>query len=312
MQTGADLYAQRMAIDLRALRALVAVVDEGTFTDAAIALGTSQASVSRAVAALEATLGARVLTRTSRSVATTALGARVLEHARAALDAVAAVERSAARTEADLRVGYAWSALGEHTVPVQRGWAAAHPGQELVFVYSNSPSAGLAEGLADVAVLRRRVVDPRFAAELVGHEDRYAVLPSNDPLARRRSVVLADFVGRTLGIDRRTGTTGKDLWPVDAGPAAFREVHTVEDLLTGVAAGQTLGITSAATTQQHPRTGVVYRRVRDAPPVPVHLAWWREDPPPGVASVVSVVREAYGFDQRAGGSPGSMPGSSPD
>ncbi|RYZ29166.1 MAG: LysR family transcriptional regulator, partial [Propionibacteriaceae bacterium] len=63
-----------MAIDLRQLRALVAVVEEGSFTDAAIALGTSQASVSRAVAALESALGTRVLRRTSRQVTTTAAG----------------------------------------------------------------------------------------------------------------------------------------------------------------------------------------------------------------------------------------------
>ena len=38
-----DLYAYRMDdVELRQLRCLVAIVDEGTFTDAAIALGVSQ------------------------------------------------------------------------------------------------------------------------------------------------------------------------------------------------------------------------------------------------------------------------------
>lgn len=288
-----DLYAARMAIDVRQLRALVAVVDEGTFTDAAIALGTSQASVSRAVAALETALGARVLSRTTRQAATTAVGTRVLEHARQALAAVAALEQVAARTDAETRVGYAWSALGEHTAPVQRRWAEDHPGRELVFVASSTASAGLAEGLADVAVLRRPLADARFVTEPVGREDRYAVLSSADPLARRRSVRLADFVGRTVALDRRTGTTGDHLWPSGQGPGGYREVHAVEDLLTLVVAGQAVGMTSAATTHQHRRPGVVYRRVRDAPPVQVLLAWWREDPPPGVGAVVTTVREAY-------------------
>ena len=284
-----------MAIELRQLRALVAVVEEGTFTDAAVVLGTSQASVSRAVATLESSIGARVLSRTTRQVATTAVGARVLEHARQALDAVAALERAAAHTDAELRVGYAWSALGQHTAPVQRLWAGAHPGRQLVFVGTNHPTAGLAEGLADVAVLRRPLSDARFATALVGSENRYAVLSSADPLARRRSVALADFVGRTLALDRRTGTTGDHLWPAGQGPGAYREVHGVEDLLTLVVAGQAVGITSAATTHQHQRPGVVYRPVRDAPAVQVLLAWWREDPPHGVAEVVATVREAYGY-----------------
>ena len=70
-------------------------------------------------------------------------------------------------------------------------------------------------------------------------------------------------------------------------------MHGVEDLLTYVVAGQAVGMTSVATTHQHRRPGVVYRRVRDAPQVQVFLAWWRDDPPPDVSSVVATVREAY-------------------
>jgi len=296
MHDAADPYASRMSVELRQLRALVAVVDEGSFTDAAIALGTTQASVSRAVAALEAGLGTRVLRRTTRSVATTAVGARVVEHARRVLEAVAGLELVAARAEDDVRVGSAWSALGRHTVPVQRRWSELHPGRTLSFVFVVSPTAGLAEGLCDVAVLRRPLEDGRFVAEQVGVEGRYAVLPAGDPLSARRSVTLADFAGRTLARDRRTGTTGEHLWsalPPEQAPASYREVSSVEDLMTLVAAGQGVGMTSEATTRQHRRPGVVYRRVRDVPPVPVLLAWWRDDPPAGVAEVVRVVREAY-------------------
>jgi DNA-binding transcriptional LysR family regulator len=50
-----------MDAEVRQLRALLAVVDAGTFTGAADALGVSQASVSRTVAALERALGTRVL-----------------------------------------------------------------------------------------------------------------------------------------------------------------------------------------------------------------------------------------------------------
>ncbi len=79
--------------DLRQLRALTAVIDEGTFTDAAIALQTSQASVSRAVAELERTLGVRLLLRTSQGARPTVLGRRVAEHARRVLAEVVLIER---------------------------------------------------------------------------------------------------------------------------------------------------------------------------------------------------------------------------
>ena len=62
-------YAWRMSqVELRQLRALIAVVDHGGFTRGASALGVSQAAVSRTVAGLEAALGARVLRRTTREV----------------------------------------------------------------------------------------------------------------------------------------------------------------------------------------------------------------------------------------------------
>ena len=288
-----QLYAARMGVELSQLRALLAVVEHGSFTDAAIALGLSQAAVSRAVAALESRLGVRVLRRTTRQVGLTRVGVRVVEHARRVLDAVAALERVPSENPDDVRVGYAWSALGAHTVTVQRAWAQEHPGTDLVFVQSSTATAGLAEGLVDVAVLRRPLQDARVATAVVGTEVRYAALATGDPLARGRGVGLADFSGRTIAVDPRTGTTDAELWPAGQGPTVRREVHGIEDFLTCVAAGQAVGITSVATTRQHRRPGIVYRRVRDAPPLTVTLAWWRDEPPPAVPSLLSLVRAAY-------------------
>src|SRR5688572_30327959 len=110
------LYDGRMNIELRYLRALVAVVDAQTFTDAAIDLGTSQAAVSRSVAALERVLGLRILERTTRNITPTAAGERIIEHARRVLDDVALLEREALDQGVEFRVSYAWSALGRRTV----------------------------------------------------------------------------------------------------------------------------------------------------------------------------------------------------
>src|SRR5258708_29875320 len=71
-----------MDLELRHLRCLVAIADTGTFTDAAIELGISQAAVSRNLMALEKILGVRVLHRTSRQVSPTTAGTDVLAHAR--------------------------------------------------------------------------------------------------------------------------------------------------------------------------------------------------------------------------------------
>ncbi|MFB6936028.1 LysR family transcriptional regulator [Streptomyces chartreusis] len=284
-----------MDVELKQLRCLVAIVDEGTFTDAAIAVGVSQAAVSRSLASLERALGVRLLRRTSREVTPTGTGLRVLAHARRVLGEVDGLVREATSGHARLRMGYAWAALGRHTPAFQRRWAAAHPGTDLQLVRANSSTAGLAEGACDMSVVRRPVDDRRFDSAIVGLERRLCAVAADDPLARRRSVRLADLSGRTLVVDRRTGTTTTDLWPPDSRPA-IEETHDVDDWLTVISTGRCIGMTAEATAHQYPRPGVVYRPVRDAEPIAVRLAWWREDPHPAAQAAIELLTALYRGD----------------
>ncbi|GKQ39301.1 LysR family transcriptional regulator [Streptomyces sp. A012304] len=279
-------------VELRQLRCLVAILDEGGFTDAAAVLGVSQAAVSRTLASLERSLGVRLLRRTSRMVTPTAAGLRVAAHARRVLGEVDALVREAASGHTRLRIGYAWSALGRHTVAFQRRWAALRPETDLQLVRVNSASAGLADGACDMAVVRRPLEDRRFDSVIVGLERRLCALAADDPLARRRSVRLADLSGRTLLVDRRTGTTTPELWPPDARPAV-EETHDVDDWLTVIATGRGIGVTAEATAHQYPRPGIVYRPVRDAEPVAVRLVWWRDDPHPAGQAVLELLTALY-------------------
>jgi len=283
-----------MDVQVRQLRALVAVVDTGTFTDAAVSLGVSQAAVSRSVAALEDALGVRLVQRTTRHVDLTPVGARVVAAARQVLDDVSHLQRIVIESRGELRVGYAWAALGRHTRRVQKTWAATHPGAPLIFVQSNTATAGLGEGVADIAVVRRPVNDPRFDTALIGEETRYAAMATDNRLARRRFVRLSDVARYPIAIDVRTGTTTRELWPADSQPVAVRTTSGLDEWLTLIAAGQAVGITSEATANQNPRPGVAYRTVRDAAPIPVWLVWWRDDPPPHLEELVDLARRTYG------------------
>ncbi|MDB5938441.1 MAG: LysR family transcriptional regulator [Polaromonas sp.] len=64
--------------NLNDLQAFVVVARERSFTKAAAQLGLSRSGLSHAMLALEARLGMRLLTRTTRSVSTTEAGARLL------------------------------------------------------------------------------------------------------------------------------------------------------------------------------------------------------------------------------------------
>ena len=118
-------------------------------------------------------------------------------------------------------------------------------------------------------------------------------MATDNPLARRRSLRLADLTRYAVAIDDRTGTTTLDLWQPGTAPAVVRAAHGVDEWLTLIAAGQAVGITSEATANQNPRPGVAYRAVRDAPPIPVRVAWWKDDPPQHLTDLIKLTCEAY-------------------
>jgi DNA-binding transcriptional LysR family regulator len=79
-----------MATDLNDLAAFVTVARAGGFREAARAGGASASSLSEAIRRLESTLGVRLLNRTTRSIAPTEAGARLLERLGPALGEVQA------------------------------------------------------------------------------------------------------------------------------------------------------------------------------------------------------------------------------
>lgn len=262
-----------MDLELRQLRCLAALLEAGTFTDAAIDLGMSQAAVSRNIAALERAVGIRLVHRTTRSVALTEAGERAMIHVRRALSAVDELVREAGSQAGTVRIGYAWSALGEHTADFQRRWAGAFPDTDLELVHNNTPTAGLSEGAVDLAILRRPPESAGIGYVQVGEEKRYCAMSSDDELAGRRSVTLAQVAQSALAVDTRTGSTTEDLWPPGSRPQRFVPIRDVDDWLTLIGSGRARGVTAASTARQYRRHGVVYRPVRDAPPVAVYLAW---------------------------------------
>ena len=281
-----------MDLELRHLRCLVAIVDAGTFTDAAIELGISQAAVSRNLMALEQVLGVRLLHRTSRNITPTTAGVHILAQARQILAAADNLIAEATTGHTTLRIGHAWSAMGRHTREFQRRWAARYPGVELHLIRTNSPTGGLAEGLCDLAVLRT-AADSRFASAVVGHERRYCALAADDPWARRRSIKLHEVPQRTLLIDRRTGTTTPDLWPAGGQPH-IQDTRDIDDWLTIIAAGGGICITPEGTTALYRRDGVVFRPLHDAPPIAVRMIWRRHDPHPSTHAAIAMLTELYG------------------
>src|SRR3954451_19811270 len=99
--------------DLHDLVAFLAVARERSFTRAAAKLGVSQSALSHTIRGLEARLGIRLLTRTTRSVAPTELGERLLRTVGSRFDDIAA-ELAAVTGLSDKLGGTIRITAGEH------------------------------------------------------------------------------------------------------------------------------------------------------------------------------------------------------
>jgi hypothetical protein len=141
-------------------------------------------------------------------------------------------------------------------------------------------------------VLRTPPDEGRFDNAVIGLERRFCTMAADDPWARRRSVRLGEISERTLLVCRRTGTTSTDLWPPQARPVV-EDTNDIDDWLTEIATGRCVGVTAESTVAQYPRPGIVYRPLRDAAPIAVRLAWWRDDPHPATPTAVELLTGLY-------------------
>ena len=117
---------------LDTLAALRVVAEKGSFTQAAAELGLTQSALSHAIRRLEAEIGQRLLSRTTRSVAPTDAGAALLGRLGPALDeitdALAQLRAGAGHPAGTVRLTMGRDAAELLVVPFLRGFHAAHPG----------------------------------------------------------------------------------------------------------------------------------------------------------------------------------------
>ena len=282
-----------MNVELRHLRALAAIGDEGTITGAAAVLHISQPALSRTLEQLESRVGVRLVERTTRTLALTDAGRRLYERAHLILHQLDDALAEAAAGVRPLRIGFAWAALGDRTVPLLRTWREKHPDTAIRVHRGDDPEAALRRGEIDAALLRTAPA-PGAGLEVrsLYQEARLAAVPEDDPLARRPAVRLADLTDRPVVLCATAATTD-GLWPEGRRPRTF-EVANVDEWLTVIATGDAVGVTAQATEHSHPHPGVRYLPLADAPPVTVRVAWPRTPTHPATLAFLDHLRDTTG------------------
>ena len=283
-----------MTVELRHLRALVAIADEGSVTRAAARLHLTQPALSRTLAQLEAHLGVRLVERSTHHLELTAAGRLFHHRARAALTAVDEALDPARAATWPLRLGHAWSGLGSHTTTLLRRWAESYPEVPLELMRIDDRAAGLTHGKVDAAVVREPIAGPDVRTARLFAETRLAALPADSPLAARPVLALADLADYPIAVNVVSGTTSFDLWSGTARPRATVEVANTDDWMTAIAAGRAVGVTTSATAEVHPHGGVTYRPLVGAPDVTVYLAWREPPTHPAVADLLDLIRDVVG------------------
>lgn len=281
-----------MTMELRHLRAFLAIAEEGTITRAATRLHTGQPALSRTLRQLETHLGVRLVDRSTHHLELTAAGRAFRDQAAAALAAVDTAFDPRSLAALPLRLGHPWAALGDLTLPLLRRWDEEHPGVPLELRRVDDRTAGLTRGKVDVALLRGELTAPDLVTELLMREERVAVVPADSDLTARDALTLADLTPWPIALNTVAGTTTLDLWSTAARPEVVIEVTNTDEWLTAIAAGRAVGISTSATPRMHTHPAIAYRPLTDAPPVPLVLAWHRGTPAhPAIPDLIRLAHE---------------------
>lgn len=189
--------------DPRLLRAFVTVADELHFTRAAARLLVAQQALSRDIRRLETEWGSTLFLRTTRRVAMTAEGERLLPYARAVLAAYDELAAQVTGADRPLLVDVAAPvSTGQRVLDAARLRA---PGTEFVARFHSGlagAAVDLLAGRLDVSFGRVAGLAPEVRAglahTLVRYERVAVLLPADHPLAALPEVPLDRLAGETL------------------------------------------------------------------------------------------------------------------
>ncbi len=185
----------------RQLTVFVAVADAGAFNAAARRLNMSASAVTRLVNALEVRIGARLLTRTTRNVALTQAGERLLDDARRIMSELDDIEAQAAGAHQKLRGELRVSApvlFGQRYIaPIVRDYLSAYPEVSVALELFDRVVHLLEEGV-DVALRIGALPDSTLSAVRVGTV-RHVTIASPEYLsASDRLAEPADLAGHRI------------------------------------------------------------------------------------------------------------------
>jgi DNA-binding transcriptional LysR family regulator len=201
-------------MEIRQLRAFVAIAETGTFTAAAERVHVTQAAISMQIRQLERETGARLFVRAPRRVIITEAGEKLLDRAHLILrEYNAALEELAALTGAEqgrLRIGSASAVVSADPLPqILKELKKIYPGVEASVASGTSEELvqRILSGELDAAFVSLPVDARGVQTEVLGEDSLVAIASPQHRLAKQKVVSAYALAGEKLILGERGGNT---------------------------------------------------------------------------------------------------------
>lgn len=287
-------------IEIRHIRYFIAASEYGSFRKAANALGIQGSAVSRRIRDLEDKLGASLFHRHSGGVSLTQAGQHFLRRARKALRQIGEGARDVAtigRAEGgSIKVGIFSSLASGFLSDLLRAYDKNHAGVRIEFIDGNPAEhvSAIRQLRLDVAFITGTAGWPECETDHLWCERVFVVLPCNHLLARKAELDWPDLSSETFVVsDAAPGQEIHDylvqrLADLGHHPEVRLQCVGRDNLLSLVAAGQGLTLTSEATTAAH-LPGIVYRPIANEV-LPFSAVWSPRNDNPACRRFLSLAR----------------------
>ena len=201
-------------MEIRQLRAFIAIAESGTFTAGAARVHVTQAAISMQIRQLETEIGAKVFVRAPRHVILTEAGENLLHRARQILrEHDAAVEEIAELAGAErgrLRIGSASAMVLTDQLPrVLKELRKQHPRAEISVTSGTSESLveQIVAGELDIAFVSLPVDVRGVQTERLSEDQLVAIASPRHKLAKQKTISAYTLAGEKLILGERGGNT---------------------------------------------------------------------------------------------------------
>jgi len=201
-------------MEIRQLKAFLAIAEAKTFTAGARRVNVTQAAISMQIRQLEEEVGLQLFTRTPRRVILTEAGEYLLERARKILrehdSALAEIAEVAGAEYGRLRIGTASGTFAMHQLPsILQKVKEKFPNSELTV--SSGTSQRLVDkmmhGEIDIAFVSLPVDNANITTESIFSDEIVAIAHPKHSLANEKFISAATLAGEDLILGERGGNT---------------------------------------------------------------------------------------------------------